>query len=114
MFAFFSIVCSFVLLCLVGWFQDYAYNATFPEFRSKAKECGNEVLQVLQVFIDHVTQDGEIGVPEVGNAADPECFQVRRGVFYSVFFSLPRSDVEGWRSKRVRGRRGEGGVRKLL
>ena len=57
--------------------QDYAYNATFPEFRSRAEGCGKQVLELIQIFLNHVRQDGEFGLPEVGDAGDPEVFQAR-------------------------------------
>lgn len=56
--------------------QDYAYNATFPEFRSRAEGCGKQVLEVIQIFLNHVRQEGELGLPDVGDAGDPEVFQV--------------------------------------
>lgn len=61
--------------------KDYAYNATFPEFRSRAEGCGKQVLEVIQIFLNHVRQEGELelGLPEVGDAGDPEVFQVRLG-----------------------------------
>ncbi|CAN0407040.1 unnamed protein product, partial [Ectocarpus sp. 12 AP-2014] len=55
--------------------EDYAYNATFPEFRSRAEGCGKQVLEVIQIFLNHVSQEGELGLPEVGDAGDPEVFQ---------------------------------------
>lgn len=81
-----AFVCLFRWFIVFGWFQDYAYNATFPEFRLKAESCGKQVLQLIQVFLNHVRQEGELGLPEVGDAGDPEFFQVRTGIFCSFFF----------------------------
>lgn len=58
--------------------QDYAYHATFPEFRSRAEGCGKQVLEVIQIFLNHVRQEGELGLPDVGDAGDLEVFQVWR------------------------------------
>lgn len=72
----------FFLVCVcVRWrfAQDYAYNATFPEFRSRAEGAGKQVLEVIQIFLNHVRQEGELGLPEVGDAGDPEVFEVRVG-----------------------------------
>lgn len=62
--------------------QDYAYNAAFPEFRSRAEGCGKQVLELIQIFVNHVQQEGELGLPEVGDAGDPEVFQVCTRVFF--------------------------------
>lgn len=46
---------------------------------------------MIQIFLNHVSQEGEIGLPEVGDAGDPEVFQV--GLLYNlrfVFFMLLR------------------------
>lgn len=71
---------SFLFCTMLFYFspqrQDYAYNATFPEFRSRAEGCGKQVLEVIQIFLNHVRQEGELGLPDVGDAGDPEIFQV--------------------------------------
>lgn len=40
------------------------------------------MLEVIQIFLNHVRQEGELGLPEVGDAGDPAVFQVRRGVLF--------------------------------
>ncbi len=69
-------LCCSPPLRLLGSRKDYAYNATFPEFRARAEGCGKQVLEVIQIFLNHVNQEGELGLPEVGDAGDPEVFQV--------------------------------------
>lgn len=41
---------------------------------------------MIQIFVNHVQQEGELGLPEVGDAGDPEVFQVCCG---SLFLLLP-------------------------
>lgn len=72
-------VCDGIFSPVVTIAQDYAYNATFPEFRSRAEGAGKQVLEVIQIFLNHVRQEGELGLPEVGDAGDPEVFEVRAG-----------------------------------
>ncbi|CAN0062008.1 unnamed protein product, partial [Discosporangium mesarthrocarpum] len=55
--------------------EDYSYNATFPEFRVKAEGAGKQVLKLIQIFLNHVQLEGEMGLPDVGEAGDPEVFQ---------------------------------------
>lgn len=31
---------------------------------------------MIQIFLNHVRQEGELGLPDVGDAGDPEVFQV--------------------------------------
>lgn len=39
------------------------------------------MLEVIQIFLNHVRQEGELGLPDVGDAGDPEVFRVRKGIF---------------------------------
>lgn len=44
------------------------------------------MLEVIQIFLNHVQQEGELGLPEVGDAGDPEVFQV--GVFFQFIIII--------------------------
>jgi len=41
------------------------------------------VLELIQIFLNHVRLEGELGLPEVGDAGDPVVFEVRVGFFFN-------------------------------
>ncbi|CAM9686281.1 unnamed protein product, partial [Phaeothamnion confervicola] len=59
---------------------DFEYNASFPEFAAGAKGAGKKVLELIQVFLDHVQREGELDLTSSASAVedaatDPEAFE---------------------------------------
>jgi len=55
--------------------NDYRYHSSFPEFRSRAKSCGDSVLELIQIFLNHVEPNGEFSITDGLDATDPEVFE---------------------------------------